>query len=354
MRRPGIDAQRARVTLLVLAVVIAVGVAPFVTGILGAAVLYVIVVPAFRLMRRVIREPAAAGIAVFIAVVLLLVPAAWLVIIGGANAPAIVREVSTGEVARRLASLYVGGVDIGEQLRAGTSAFLSWVSGRLWSLAGSATHSVINGVIAIFGLYYLLLDGDRAWTKIRLLLPFSAESADHLLARFVRVTEAMLAGILATGVVQGMMVGTAFWIVGLAHPIFWGTVAAAASVMPTLGAALVWLPGVAALVITGRTGSAVALGMVGFLIVSTVDNVIRPVVYRRVSHIHPLMTVIGAFAGMYWFGLVGLLLGPLALCYFQEILVIVQKEYGTTVPHDASGRSDTPDQFFDRSSFQTL
>jgi predicted PurR-regulated permease PerM len=84
---------------------------------------------------------------------------------------------------------------------------------------------------------------------------------------------------------------------------------------------------VAALVIEGRYGWALALAVWGLLVVGNVDNVIRPFVYRRWARIHPFITVLGAFAGINWFGLLGLLIGPLAISYFFELIRMYREEF---------------------------
>ena len=77
----------------------------------------------------------------------------------------------------------------------------------------------------------------------------------------------------------------------------------------------------------GPLGGAIALAIWGIVVVGNVDNVIRPFVFRRWARIHPFITVIGAFAGIRWFGLLGLLIGPLAISYFFELIRMYRAEY---------------------------
>ena len=147
--------------------------------------------------------------------------------------------------------------------------------------------------------------------------------------RFFGVTQATLLGTALISLVQGTLVGTGFWLVDLSNPLFWGTVTAFASILPVLGSGLVWLPAVVILVSQGRYGAAAVMLVIGAGIASNVDNVIRPLVYRRVSNIHPMITLVGAFAGVRYFGLLGLLLGPLAIAYLFELLRFYREEYGT-------------------------
>jgi len=94
-----------------------------------------------------------------------------------------------------------------------------------------------------------------------------------------------------------------------------------------VGSGLVWGPGVLALALEGRYGWAIGLAIWGVLLVGNVDNVIRPMVFQRWAQIHPFITVIGAFAGIRWFGLLGLLIGPLAISYFFELIRMYRAEY---------------------------
>jgi predicted PurR-regulated permease PerM len=142
------------------------------------------------------------------------------------------------------------------------------------------------------------------------------------------VTQATLLGTVAIAIVQGALIGLAFLIVGLPDPLVWGSMAAFVSILPVLGTGLVWMPAVLVLFFQQRYGAMAVMLVVGWLLASNVDNLIRPMVYRRVSNIHPMVTLVGAFAGIKYFGLPGLLLGPLAIAYFFELLRFYRLEYG--------------------------
>jgi predicted PurR-regulated permease PerM len=174
----------------------------------------------------------------------------------------------------------------------------------------------------------MLRSDGTTWSSIRQYIPFSAHTADALRDRFYNVTEATLLGTVLIAVIQGSLVGTGFWIVGLPNPFFWGTVTAFASILPVLGTSLVWLPATLVLLVQNRYGAAITMLVIGAGIASNVDNLIRPLIYRRVSNIHPMITLVGAFAGVRYFGLLGVLLGPLGIAYLFELLKFYREEYG--------------------------
>ena len=99
------------------------------------------------------------------------------------------------------------------------------------------------------------------------------------------------------------------------------------SILPVVGSGMVWGPGAASLAMEGRWGAAIGLAIWGVVAVGNVDSVIRPFVYRRWARIHPFVTIIGAFAGLRYFGLLGLLIGPLAISYFFELIRMYRAEY---------------------------
>jgi predicted PurR-regulated permease PerM len=107
----------------------------------------------------------------------------------------------------------------------------------------------------------------------------------------------------------------------------WGVITAIFSILPVVGSGMVWVPGALVLALDDRMPQAVALALWGIVVVANTDNLIRPMVFRRWANVHPLITIVGAFGGVRYFGLLGLLVGPLALSYFFELLRMYRQEY---------------------------
>jgi predicted PurR-regulated permease PerM len=271
----------------------------------------------------------AAALALTIALVLIGLPIGWLIGVVIAQAPDALRRLQSSDVAAAISQLSVGGVDVGSELAKATGTIASWLSTRLVSFLGSATSAILNLVIAFFGLYYMLRSEGSSWITIRSYIPFSERTADALRDRFFNVTQATLLGTILIAILQGALIGTGFRIVGLPNPFFWGTATAFASILPVLGTALVWGPATLALLVQNRYGAAITLLVIGAGIASNIDNLVRPLIYRRVSNIHPMITLVGAFAGVKYFGLLGVLLGPLAIAYLFELLSFYRQEYGS-------------------------
>lgn len=318
----------ARTLIILLGAVVLYALLPFLSGFVGAAVLAIVVGPAHERLSLHVGRRTAAALTTMGAVLLLLIPGVGLIISLLDQAPAVLRGMTQSTLLRELSTLHVAGIDVGTFADTAVTALLSWLSSRAGALISGVTLATLNIVVTTFGLYYVLITQGAPWREVSRRLPFSAATVELLATRFRTTTESMILGVVFTAIAQGTVVGGAFAITGLPSALFWGVVTACASILPVLGSSLVWLPGTLVLVADRRYGAAVTLGVIGVAVASQIDNLIRPLIYRRVSRIHPMITLVGAFAGMRIFGLAGLLLGPLGISYLIELVHAYSLEFG--------------------------
>ena len=220
-----------------------------------------------------------------------------------------------------------GGIDLGPRLADLGTQVVAWIGSSAFGLVGTATRLALNLTISLFGLFYLLLQPQDTWEAVRPYIPFSAKNTEKLRQRFRDVTSATIIGTGLTAAVQGLLVGIGFWVTGLPNAVFWGVVTMVFAILPVVGSGLVWGPGAIALMLSGRAGPGVLLAIWGAVVVGNVDYVVRPRIFRRWANIHPLVTLLGALAGVPFFGILGLLIGPLALSYFFELVKMYREEY---------------------------
>jgi predicted PurR-regulated permease PerM len=319
--------QRASWVILVLGIGLALALWPFFTGLVGAPVLYIVFAPVHRELARRIPSRFAAGITLLLAMAIILVPGVGFVGLLAGEAQDMARGVIRSPLLERVRELNIAGYDIGAQIEQLGSRLVSFVGSSLLGIAGTATRLLLELTVAFFGLYYLLVSADDVWRLMIPFIPFSEANAEALRQRFKDVTTSTLIGTGLTAVVQGTFVALGFWVTGLPNAAFWGVVTVLLSILPVVGSGLVWAPGVAVLAFEHRYGAAVALTLWGIVAVGQVDNLIRPWVFRRYASIHPFVTIIGAMAGISYFGLLGLLIGPLAISYFFELIRMYRQEY---------------------------
>jgi len=321
--------QRAALLIIVLGIALLVAMTPFATGLIGIPVLYVVFQPAYEWLARRVRPRLAAALVTVLALFLIVVPGVSFAGLIVSQAQQIASGVVASPLLERLAQIEIRGVEIGPQLASLGGRVVSWIGSSAFGLIGTATRLALNVTIALFGLYYLLLQPGATWQSVRPYIPFSGENAETLRQRFRNVTISTVIGTGLVAAIQGALVGIGFWVTGLSNAVFWGVVTMVFAILPVVGSALVWGPGAIALGLGGHWGWALALALWGLVVVGNVDYIVRPIVFRRWANIHPVVTLLGALAGVPYFGILGLLIGPLALSYFFELIRMYKEEYLT-------------------------
>lgn len=320
--------QRAAWLVAILGIILIIALAPFASGLLAVPVLYVAMKPLHqRLLGWIKIRSVCSGIVIVVVLVGLVLPLAWLMTLLVGQAQGAANAIVKSSLLQQVGTLRIGTFDIGPQLQQAGSEVVSFIAGSAFSLLGTATRLTINLLLTMFGLYYVLMDPDTAWRLIRTFIPFSDANVEILRERFNAVTKATIIGTGLAAVIQGVLIWVAFLVFGLSNGVFWGAVAVMFSLLPVVGVAMVWGP--AAIVLFSRGQPAFAAGIVvwGLVTAALVDYLLRPYVSNRYAQIHPLITLFGAVAGVSYLGIVGLLIGPLALLYFFELLSMYQKEY---------------------------
>lgn len=327
MALPASNRERAALVIFVLGGAVLLALAPYASGLIGGVVLYVILAPVHSLVTRRLARRTSAGLMVILALVLLIVPTLTFAGLLVDQAQSIASDVMQGPLVDRLFALEIGSFALGPALRGLGQQLIGWLGSSAFGLLGHATRIGLNLTIAVFILYYLLLYSHESWQAVKPYIPFSPASADLLRDRFRDVTVSTVIGTGLIAAIQGTCVGIGFVLTGLPNALFWGVVTVVFAILPVVGSGLVWGPGAVSLIISGRYGAAVGLILLGILVVGNVDVLIRPAVFRRFAQVHPLVTLVGAIGGVGYFGLLGILIGPLAVSYFFELIRIYRVEY---------------------------
>jgi predicted PurR-regulated permease PerM len=319
--------QRAALILLLLGVGIAIALAPYATGLIGIPVLYAIFGPAYEWLSLRARPKVAAGLVVVLAAFLIVVPGISFATLIVTQAQQMAAGVIQSPLLARMSGLSLGGTELGPRLAGLGTQLVSWLGSSAFGLIGTAARVALNLTISLFGLFYLLVRPHETWAAVEPYIPFSAKNTAKLRQRFRDVTTATVIGTGVTGGIHGLLVGLGFWVTGLPNPAFWGVVTMVFAILPVVGSGLVWIPGAIALTLNHRVGPGLLLALWGLVVVGNVDYIVRPMVFRRWAAIHPLVTLIGALGGVPYFGILGLLIGPLALSYFFELMKMYREEY---------------------------
>ncbi len=182
-------------------------------------------------------------------------------------------------------------------------------------------------VVILFVVYYVLTDGHRLVSWLRRAAPLPPKQVGHLLSEAHGAVKAVFFGQILTSLIQGVLGGIGFFIAGLPGVVLWAGLMAVLSLLPVVGAFLVWLPAALYLLATGDIWQGVFLIAWGAIVVSQIDNFVRPKLIGDRADIHPLFVLIGVLGGVAAFGFIGLFLGPLMVGVAVSVLKVWESDY---------------------------
>jgi predicted PurR-regulated permease PerM len=194
-----------------------------------------------------------------------------------------------------------------------------FVFGTLSTTTLATAVFLFHFIVLLYTMFFFLTDGPALLARVLTYLPLSASDKRHMLERFVSVTRATLKGTVLIGAAQGALAGLAFWAVGIDGALFWGSVMTVLSIIPGIGAALVWVPAAVILLALGQIWQGIALALFCALVVGTVDNVLRPMLVGRDTQMHELLVFFSTLGGLLVFGAMGFILGPVLAALFVTV-----------------------------------
>ncbi|RLA26548.1 MAG: AI-2E family transporter [Gammaproteobacteria bacterium] len=222
------------------------------------------------------------------------------------------------------------GIDV-DQWPAKLSAVAVKGSQFIGQLALIAGQNVANFLVMFFMMLYLLFfvlrDGDRMLEAIILALPLGDERERALFAKFAEVSRATIKGTLLIGLVQGFLGGVMFSILGVTGAVFWGVVMVIFSILPLVGASIVWIPVAIFLLVSGAWIKALVLAVFGVLVIGLIDNLLRPILIGRDTKMPDYIILLSTLGGLSIFGISGFVIGPIVASLFLAVWVMFQEEH---------------------------
>lgn len=216
--------------------------------------------------------------------------------------------------------------DLRAQLIVRLQQLSAFLLSHLAGVAGGVTSFVVAAVTTFLTLFYLFRDGRALWRRLAVLVPLSPAQFEKLTTGASRTITASMYGVLAVALAQGLLLGLAFWVLGLPSPVLWGVTAALFSLIPFVGTGLVWFPAAIILILTGHPVKGLILLGWGAGVVGMADNFIRPLVISDQIRLHPLYVFFALLGGVQAFGLSGLFIGPVAFALAQALFDLIREE----------------------------
>jgi predicted PurR-regulated permease PerM len=319
------------VTLCIL-ILCALLLQPFFSAIIGAVVLAVITQRPYNwLATKIKNRSTCAAIALVLITLAVIVPTFFLAQELGKQAFATVSAFRNGSHQNKITNFianrpalasriedFTSSIDLNNAARS-TAAYLG---GNLAGLLGNSIRIITQLVVMLFLLFFLFRDRALALTSLRSLLPLREDETSELLDRVGDTILATALGRLTIAAVQGILAGLAFWVLGVPGVILWAFTLAACAMIPAFGSFLVWGPVAVYLGLNGHWGKAALLALWGSLIVSTIDNILYPILVGTRLRAHTVTILLSVLGGIAVFGPIGIVLGPVLFTIATTLLDI--------------------------------
>lgn len=214
-----------------------------------------------------------------------------------------------------------------ERIREWIASLSLVVASSLVAFSQLTISFLIKTVVMLYLLFFFLRDGIKLKAIIMHYLPLGAGHEALLMNRFGATVQAVVKGTLAISVIQGIIGGILFFAVGIANPVLWGVTMAVLSLIPLLGTAVIWVPAALLLIATGSVWSGIIILLVGGLVISLVDNFLRPILVGRGAKMPDALVLLATIGGLATFGVSGFIIGPIIAALFLSLWAIFEERY---------------------------
>lgn len=342
MRSPTPEARSRFEDKSFLALLIAISVAfalilwPFYGAVLWAIVLAIVFAPLYRRLLNWLRQrrTLAALISVIIIVLIVLLPLALIIASLVDEATSVYTRIASGELNfgryfRQLLDALpawamhlldrLGLTNLGsaqERLAAGLAKGSQFILKQAVNVGQNTFSFIVSLFLMLYLLFYLFRDGDKLTQRLKDAIPLRAEQRRDLFNKATAVIRATVKGNIVVALVQGALGGLIFWILGIHAALLWGLVMAILSLLPAVGAGVVWLPVALYLLITGAVWRGAVLIAYGILVIGLVDNFLRPILVGKDTKLPDYVVLFSTLGGLAVFGLNGFVLGPVIAALF--------------------------------------
>lgn len=340
-------------TFLYLLVLVTIGfvwvLTPYAGAVFWGVVLAILFAPVYRwLLRKTGNKPnLSALITLLLIVVIVILPLSMVAVSLANQATTVVEMVKAGDLSmsvffkRIMAVLPQWAISLLERFDLTT---LGNIQQKLSQVAAQASQVVAKQAISVgsytfdflvslfimlYLLFFLVRDGNSLAGRIRSAVPLSRKYKKRLFDNFTTVIRATVKGNVLVAIAQGLLGGLAFWFLGVQAPVLWGTLMAFLSLLPAIGAAIVWAPVAIYFLATGSVWQGVALIVFGTVVIGLVDNLLRPLLVGKDTKMPDYVVLLSTVGGMALFGLNGFVIGPVMAALFIACwdLFVTEKEF---------------------------
>ncbi|RII84014.1 AI-2E family transporter [Neopusillimonas maritima] len=206
-----------------------------------------------------------------------------------------------------------------EKLSAGALEGSKFIAGQAVNIGQNTAGVLISLGIMLYLLFFLLRDGAHLARTVKLLMPLDDEHKLMLIQKFITVVRATIKGNIVVAATQGALGGFIFWVLGIEGALLWGVIMAFLSLLPAVGAAIIWFPVAVYFLVTGAYVDATILIAFGVFVIGLVDNILRPLLVGKDTKMPDYVVLVSTLGGLATFGLNGFVIGPLLAALFMSV-----------------------------------
>jgi len=214
-----------------------------------------------------------------------------------------------------------------------TKSLSSIIFNSVKSITQNSLRFILMTFIMLYTLYYFLKDGPKILKRLMHLSPLGDKYETMLYERFTSTTRATLKSTLIVGGIQGFLSGMLFWITGIQGAFVWGVIMVIIAIIPAIGTPVVLIPAAIIMLVLGNVWQGITL-LIGALVVSFIDNLIRPPLVGKDIQMHPLVVFFATLGGLIIFGVSGFVIGPIIAALYTSIMSIYEHYYKTELENN--------------------
>ncbi len=311
---------------------------PFLAGVTWAVVLAIVTQRPHAWISARLRNRTAAATVMLVLVTLSIVVPTLMVLLSAGNHALILLHGAQSGMAEQELRQWIGGhpslnhalqyamdnLDVNSAMDRSASA----VAGKAGAILGNAISAFTQAIVMLFILFFLYRDKDVALGFVRNVIPLEGGEADYLLKRVTGAINALALGRFAVAGLQGLLSGIAFALLGVGGATLLGAATMLFALVPAVGAFVIWLPVVFYLAAIHHWVQAFILLGAGSLVISTLDNILYPILVGSHLRLHTAPIFLAMLGGVFLFGVSGLILGPIAFSVTETLLLIWRKRDG--------------------------
>lgn len=308
---------------------------PILLSVVFGLILAYVFLPVYRKIYRILKERNTSALAVCVLIVLIIFIPLWFLI------PLVIQQ--TFDAFTFSQSIDIRGfVDnifptASEQFQQDTTAIVINFIGDLTSsslnylidLLLDLPKVLLHLAVIIFVFFFTLRDHEKLKEFVSGMSPFKKEKEKMLIKQFKEMTSSIIFGYILIGIIQGIATGIGLLIFGVPQALLLTILAIFASIIPILGPWLIWIPAAIYLLSTGHTAAALGFALYSALLVSSIDNILRPYIVSRKTGVSSVIVLVGMIGGLFVFGILGIILGPLILSY---LILFLEAYKNKTLP----------------------